>query len=180
MTLKLNGTAGIEFPDGSTQKRAFSDTVGTLVVVVGANPKPGSLPLSGQTIARADYPELVDWARYESGMVATSGTDKTNNPDKWYSADGWVTCVLPNFNGSGDFIRPLQSGVTAGARVMSQNKVHNHGIVLVGAPSSGLGTGIVVTSTGAPQGTSGTYTAQEGGAEAYPNHTGLLHCVWAR
>lgn len=175
--MKIHGTDGITFPDNSQQGTAAFDGVGSLVVAVGANPLPGTLALSGQTVACADYPKLANWARYESGMVATSSGDLATNPAKWYSADGWVTMVIPNWNGSGDFPRPLKTGVTAGAHVNSQNKAHNHGIVTVGAPASGAATGMSAISNGAPAGTISSYMAQEGGAEAYPNHFGVLHCV---
>ncbi len=68
------------------------------------------------------------------------------------------------------FIRPNSTG---GALQDSANLVHNHGIVMVAG--AGGGTGVVVSGTSAPQGTSGAYVAQDGDSEARPRNQGMTY-----
>ncbi len=69
--------------------------------------------------------------------------------------------------------RFLRASLTSGALQDSANRAHNHGIVMVSGP--GGGTGVVVSGTSAPQGTSWAYLTQDGDSEARPRNQGMTY-----
>lgn len=107
-----------------------------------------------------------------------SGTHSYLRSD-WGLGDGSTTFNIPDLRG--EFIRGLDDGRGVdtnrilGGWQNDDNKSHNHGIVSVG--SSGGGTGVFVSSTGAPLGTITSYIASSGGGEAHPRSIAFLPCV---
>ena len=86
----------------------------------------GWLYANGQTILRADHPNL--WSAVQSGTnLADSDEDKTHG--QFGPGDGSTTFTLPNlYADNGYFIRPISSGRGIGTVQADAFKAHKHNV----------------------------------------------------
>lgn len=95
--------------------------VGDVEPTIRTTPKAGTLLLQGQTVNRADYPDLWAWAQ-DAGLVTTG---------LFTNGDGTTTFVLPDFRGrvpvAANTGLPVGSKVGADSVTLSVAQMPSHG-----------------------------------------------------
>lgn len=120
---------------------------GVALDFTGPTPPTGFLavPVAPTTISRATYADLF-------AVIGTA----------WGYGDGSTTFNMPYCPAGYTFI----AGTTLGESSLGLVPAHNHGIVSVGTPGSGGGTGVCAISNGSALGTITTYISSYGSGSA--------------
>lgn len=166
MTITVNGTSGITFPDATTQTQAAPTFTGAVLNFAMNTAPSGWLKANGAAVSRTTYSALFT----AIGTTFGSGDGSTtfNVPDmRGYFARGWVD------NGSVD------SGRAFGSTQLDQFQGHWHSGVIdtagVAVPYTGTGSFGSTTKTGDPvTGNNGTVRF---GNETRPVNVALLTCI---
>lgn len=139
--------------------RNFNRPTGDIEVTLRRTPKPDTIFLQGQTLNRADYPALYNWA-VQQGLMSTAEV-----PDNLFgNGDGSTTFTVPDFRGrvlmNADGTTPLGSKVGENLKTLAAEVLpeHSHNVTI--DPGGAHKHSINITS-----GSSGTHA----GHSDYPN-----------
>jgi hypothetical protein len=132
---------------------------------------------SGATRANADTQALftlwwTDFTNAQAPILTSSGAASTRGASA--AADWLAGKRLTVFDVRDEFVRNGSATNTVGTKQSQDVQPHTHGVTAVGGSGTGGTLGLIITASGAPQGTFATTST--GGAETRPRNVAMLGC----